>query len=365
MKLFAEIAKTEEQDDGTIKVWGWASTGAVDSDGEIVTPEAMKAALPDYMKFGAVREMHQPKAAGTAIEASVDDEGKTWFGAHVVDSEAVKKCRAGVYKGFSIGGKVTDRDQMNKSIIKGIKLVEVSLVDRPANPEAVITVMKAERSPEDAVAELAEMLNAGKVSPERLIELAKADIVAPETATPEVAAAPAQEQEQAPEGGQSATVEKSMWTAKSLLDALMVMREACGSVKYEVEAGEHSDALATEMRATMAALAEIAQKYLGEEMAMMLGAKEASASPDDLAKLADATERIAKLESDLDAAKAEVERLKNLPAPGKALLKAVAVGKSEDSNITTTATEDDPALTLKGEALALHQLKSMYRAAAR
>ena len=68
MKLYADIAKTEEQDDGTIKVWGWASTGAVDSDGEIITPDAMKAALPDYMKFGAVREMHQSKAAGTAIE---------------------------------------------------------------------------------------------------------------------------------------------------------------------------------------------------------------------------------------------------------------------------------------------------------
>lgn len=365
MKLFAEIAKTEEQDDGTIKVWGWASTGAVDSDGEVVTPEAMKAALPDYMKFGAVREMHQPKAAGTAIEASVDDEGKTWFGAHVVDSEAVKKVKANVYKGFSIGGKVTDRDQMNKSIIKGIKLVEVSLVDRPANPEAVITVMKAERTPEDAVTELAEMLNAGKVSPERLIELAKADIVAPATATSEIASAPAQEQGQAPERAQPDTVEKSMWTAKSLLDALMCLRECCASADYEASAGEHTEALATEMRATLKALAEVCQKYLNEEMAMLMGDKQAAASSDDLAKLADATEQIAKLEGELGAAKAEVERLQNLPAPGKALLKAIAVGKSEDSNITETATKEDPALTLKGEALALHQLKSMYRAVAR
>jgi len=184
MKLYADIAKTEEQDDGTIKVWGWASTGAVDSDGEIITPEAMKAALPDYMKFGAVREMHQAKAAGTAIEADVKEDGKTWFGAHVVDSEAVKKVKANVYKGFSIGGKVTDRDQMNKSIIKGIKLVEVSLVDRPANPEAVITIMKAERSAEDDVAELAAMLDAGTVTPARLIELAKADFSVAQTATP-------------------------------------------------------------------------------------------------------------------------------------------------------------------------------------
>ena len=40
---------------------------------EAPTVETMKAALPDYLKFGAVREMHQAKAAGTAIEAEVQD----------------------------------------------------------------------------------------------------------------------------------------------------------------------------------------------------------------------------------------------------------------------------------------------------
>jgi phage head maturation protease len=144
-RLYAEIAKTEAQDDGTIKVYGYASSGAEDSDGETITSGAMKAALPDYMKFGAVREMHDAtKAAGTAIEAEVQDDGRTWFGAHVVDPIAVKKVASGVYKGFSIGGKVTKRDDLNKRLIKAIKLVEVSLVDRPANPEAVFTMFKAE-----------------------------------------------------------------------------------------------------------------------------------------------------------------------------------------------------------------------------
>jgi phage head maturation protease len=144
-RLYAEIAKTEAQDDGTIKVYGYASSGAEDSDGETITAGAMKAALPDYMKFGAVREMHDSKkAAGTAIEAEVQEDGRTWFGAHVVDPIAVKKVEAGVYKGFSIGGKVVARDELNKRLINGIKLVEVSLVDRPANPDAVFTMFKAE-----------------------------------------------------------------------------------------------------------------------------------------------------------------------------------------------------------------------------
>lgn len=143
-KLYAEICKTEKQDDGTLKVWGYASSEGIDSDGEIITADAMKAALPDYLKFGAVREMHQPIAAGTAIEAEVQDDGRTFFGALVVDPVAVKKVETGVYKGFSIGGKVTGRDEIKKHIITGLRLVEVSLVDRPANPEAVFTMFKAD-----------------------------------------------------------------------------------------------------------------------------------------------------------------------------------------------------------------------------
>ena len=178
-KLYAEICKTEEIDDGTIKVWGYASSGAVDSDGDTITPEAMKAALPDYLKFGAVREMHQPKAAGTAIEADVQEDGRTFFGAHVVDSEACRKVKANVYKGFSIGGNVTQRDDTNKSIIKGIKLIEISLVDRPANPQALFTMYKVEEV-NNSVDELAELIDKGSVTVEELIEFAKTNRLKPE-----------------------------------------------------------------------------------------------------------------------------------------------------------------------------------------
>lgn len=152
-KLYAEIAKMEAQDDGTVKVWGYASSEAVDSDGEIIAAEAMKAAIPDYMKFGAVREMHGSNAAGTAIEINVEDDGRTFFGAHIVDPVAVTKVKTGVYKGFSIGGSVTARDELNKSQITGLKLTEISLVDRPANPDAVFTCYKADKPKADEEAE--------------------------------------------------------------------------------------------------------------------------------------------------------------------------------------------------------------------
>lgn len=143
MKLYGEITKVEPQDDGAIKVVGVASTGAVDDADERVLPEAMKAALPAYMRFGALREMHGLSAAGATLNAEVGEDGATRIEALVVDPVAIRKVQLGVYKGFSIGGKVLARDPTDRKVITKLKLNEISLVDRPCNPEAVIDMWKA------------------------------------------------------------------------------------------------------------------------------------------------------------------------------------------------------------------------------
>ena len=144
MRLFGELTKIEDQPDGTLKVFGVASTGARDDAGEIVLPAAMQAALPDYARYPALREMHQPTAAGRTLEASVDDDGATRIVAHVVDPVAIAKVKSRTYSGFSIGGRVLARDPADASVITKIRLSEISLVDRPANPEAVIDLWKAD-----------------------------------------------------------------------------------------------------------------------------------------------------------------------------------------------------------------------------
>jgi hypothetical protein len=147
MHFYGELSKIEPQDDGTIKVFGVASTGARDAAGEIVLPDAMKAAIPAYLAFGAIREMHQPSAAGTAIACYVDEAGDTQLAAHIVDPIAVKKVQTGVYKGLSIGGKVISRDPKDPMTITGLKLTEISLVDVPCNPEAQIGLWKGDIDP--------------------------------------------------------------------------------------------------------------------------------------------------------------------------------------------------------------------------
>lgn len=144
MKMYGSFEKIEPQDDGTIKVWGIASSEAVDGEKEIIKAEAMKSALPDYMEFANVREMHGKVAAGVCFEASVDPDGKTRIGAHIVDPVSVKKVQTNVLKGFSIGGAITSRDPEDQKIITGVRLSEISLVDRPCNPDARITLWKGE-----------------------------------------------------------------------------------------------------------------------------------------------------------------------------------------------------------------------------
>lgn len=146
MQFFAKLRKVIEDDDGTLEVEGIASTEAIDRDGEIIKASAIKAALPDFMDGGSgpLREMHRPIAAGKVVEATIDAKLRTIIKALVVDAGAVKKIQTGVLRGFSIGGKVLARDPKDWKIVTKIALTEISLVDRPACPDAVISLWKAD-----------------------------------------------------------------------------------------------------------------------------------------------------------------------------------------------------------------------------
>ena len=135
LKVYIPFLKTDK----TKKmVYGYITSESEDSQGEVVCKEAIVDAWEDYMKFANIREMHQPSAVGVTKEFMHDDKG-TWIGAKIVDKDAWEKVLEGVYKGFSIGGKVLEKVD---NIIKNLKLSEISIVDRPANPDAIFTMVK-------------------------------------------------------------------------------------------------------------------------------------------------------------------------------------------------------------------------------
>jgi hypothetical protein len=138
VKFFGQITKINDEER---TVEGYASTEAVDSDGEVVTKAAMRQAMDRYMSLpggGNLREMHQASAVGKVPIMKEDKKGFQIV-AKVVDDNAWNKVKELVYTGFSIGGK---KLMQKGNQIKELVLSEISLVDRPANPEAVFSLIK-------------------------------------------------------------------------------------------------------------------------------------------------------------------------------------------------------------------------------
>ncbi len=142
-------------------VSGFATLDNLDKQNDIVTPEA---SLNAFKKFrGNIREMHQPIAVGKMVsfkeDKYFDPETKKMYSGIYVSTYISKgaqdtweKVLDGTLSGFSIGGKMNKWDdgydeKMDSKvrIIKDYDLVELSLVDTPANQFAnIISVEKVD-----------------------------------------------------------------------------------------------------------------------------------------------------------------------------------------------------------------------------
>ena len=142
-------------------VSGFATLDNVDKQDDIVTTEA---SLKAFKKFrGNIREMHQPSAVGKMVsfkeDKYYDADSETMYSGVLVSAyiskgaqDAWEKVLDGTYTGFSIGGRMNKwdqayDDQVQKQIrvIKDYDLVELSLVDSPANQFAnIVSVEKVD-----------------------------------------------------------------------------------------------------------------------------------------------------------------------------------------------------------------------------
>jgi hypothetical protein len=101
--------------------------------------------MPGWAQWSNIREMHQPICAGIGLITEESDDG--WaVKSKVLDSGTAKKIQAGGLKGYSVGIKnpsiVKDATAPGGRIVGG-EIVEISYVDRPANPTAKLTICKA------------------------------------------------------------------------------------------------------------------------------------------------------------------------------------------------------------------------------
>lgn len=162
---FVTIVK---RDDAEHVIEGYASSENLDQqpgkwkgeyyEGDIVQADAIEKALPAYMEWANLREMHSDSAVGTVLKAEVIHgdvilpDGKRLLNplhviAKIVDPDAWEKVVTGVYKGFSIQADVFKLKVAKVAghvvrLIQSLRLIEISLVDRPANPGAKIILWK-------------------------------------------------------------------------------------------------------------------------------------------------------------------------------------------------------------------------------
>jgi hypothetical protein len=142
-------------------VSGFATLDNIDKQADIVTTDASVKAFSKFR--GNIREMHQPTAVGKMIsfkeDKYFDPESKKFYSGVYVSTYISKgaqdtweKVLDGTLSGFSIGGKMNKWDdgydeKMDAKIriIKDYDLVELSLVDNPANQFAnVLSVEKVD-----------------------------------------------------------------------------------------------------------------------------------------------------------------------------------------------------------------------------
>ena len=103
------------------------------------------AKATDGKSLGNVRAMHQSVAAGKVVQIDFDDMAKRIdFCLHIVDDAEWAKVEAGVYSGISPGGKYLKRWKDGTNTRYTARPSEVSLVDLPAIPSAMFTMVKGD-----------------------------------------------------------------------------------------------------------------------------------------------------------------------------------------------------------------------------
>lgn len=168
---WAPITKTVKEDDGTLLVYGPAASSALDRDQQRLDGAWLDAAMPRWMaEGGGVREQHDSKrAVGVGVGLSKGDDGSHMLTARIVDPVAVKKIEHGVLRGFSVGIK-NPRVQMGKAdapngLVVAGDVIEVSVVDRPANPECRFDMAKADAAGDLQLVEDAQVVEKGDATP--------------------------------------------------------------------------------------------------------------------------------------------------------------------------------------------------------
>jgi hypothetical protein len=142
------IEKVEQTEDGNVMVWGKATDDSIDSDAQIVDPDFAAKAIDEWMDTGPnVRVQHQAQRDPAGVGVSVERDGSAhWVKSKIIEPVAKQLVLGGALRAYSVGIArptiVRDNSARGGRITDG-QIVEISLVDRPANKNCGIQLVKA------------------------------------------------------------------------------------------------------------------------------------------------------------------------------------------------------------------------------
>ena len=157
--------KAHEEDDGTVKIRGYASTNNEDRAGDVIEAAAWeKGGLKNYQNNPIILFNHNyNEPIGKTIDLRTTDRGLEING--LISKSAGKirdMVKEGVLGAFSVGFRVKDAEHIEETDglrIKDAELFEVSVVSVPANQAAVFSVAKSFDSEEDYTAWKAQFIH--------------------------------------------------------------------------------------------------------------------------------------------------------------------------------------------------------------
>ena len=150
-KIFnlTSVFKAQSDDDGTIKIQGYASTNDTDRAGDVIEKDAWLQGGLDNFKNNPIllfnHDYNSPIGKATGLE--VTDRGLKIDG--IISKSAGKiadMVKEGILGAFSVGFRVKDADYIEETDglrIKDAELFEVSVVSVPANQSAIFSVAKS------------------------------------------------------------------------------------------------------------------------------------------------------------------------------------------------------------------------------
>lgn len=162
MKMENKGVEVVTKEDGTDSVFikGYASTPHIDRHNDVVEPSAFAKGLATYLKNPRLLLRHwDEKNIGNVTEANIIDEGKEETDGLYVKAEVIRDVddcknliRNGMMGTLSIGficraweeRKIGEGDNVRiVRVITDLDLLEISVVDIPANPNAIFTMGKS------------------------------------------------------------------------------------------------------------------------------------------------------------------------------------------------------------------------------